>query len=126
MAGLADLVRDMVAVADTVTATLQATVTHYAYSAATVDAYGKVTWLSGTSRVAVVERDHRLIRTATGDVRQASYRLTLPRPVAVDPRDRIVLPGGVEGPILSVEGVVNPTTGAVYAVEVFMGDAGGF
>jgi hypothetical protein len=124
MAGLADLVRDMVVVANSITSTLQATVTHYAFSAQTPDAYGKITWVSGVSRLAVVERTHRLIKSVTGDDRQASYVVTFPRPITVDPRDRITLPGSVEGPILSVEGVVNPTTDAVYAVAVFMGDAG--
>jgi hypothetical protein len=123
VAGFADLVVSLVAVADSVTGTLQSTVTHYAFSGATVDAYNKPTsWGTGVSRQAVVERSSKLIRLATGDTVIASYKVTFPRPVAVDPKDRITLPGSVEGPILSVEGVVNPTTNEVYAVEVFMGD----
>lgn len=122
MAGLADLVRDLVSVANTLTTDLQVAVSHYAFSGATVDTYGKVTsWGSAVSRKAVVERVYRLVRTPEGDNREAAYKVTIPRPVAVDPRDRITLPGDVEGPILSVTGVVNPGTSEVYAVEILMG-----
>lgn len=122
MAGFADLVRDLVVVADGITSSLQANVTHYAFSGATLDAYGKVTsWGAPFVRTAVVERVYKQVRNAEGTTREAAYSVTFPRPVAIDPRDRLVLPGSVEGPILNVSGVVNPGTAEVYAVEVLLG-----
>ncbi len=124
MAGWADLVRKMVGVADTLTATLQDTVTHYAWSGATVDSYNKVTaWGIGVTRNAIVEPTSRLIRRDDGSLVQAVYKITFPRPVAVDSRDRIVISNGTEGPILDVSGIVDPDTNALYAVEVILGSS---
>jgi hypothetical protein len=119
---LSSLVKDLVAVADSLTGDLQASVTHHAFSGATVDSYGKVTnWGAGVARKAVVEASSRLIRTAGGDTLQARAKLTFPRPVTVDARDKIVLPDTSTGPILDVTGVTNPTTNQVYASEVWLG-----
>lgn len=124
MAGFADLVRNMVAVADALTATLQATVQHFAWSGATKDAYGKVTWAAATPRQCVVEPNARLVREDRDQpgnvVTMNGTRLTFPRPVAVDTRDRFQLPSGAMGLILDVEGVTDPGTNAVYATEVFL------
>lgn len=121
MAGWASLVERLVAVADTITASLQANVSHYTYAAATIDAYNKVTWGAATVRAAVVESNRRLFRLSDGTEVLSRTKVTFPRPVAVDPKDRIVLPDSTTGPILEVVGVTDPVTNAVYATEVWLG-----
>ena len=75
--------------------------------------------------MAIVAKSSKLVRRQgggdAGELVQAAWSITFPRGLAVDPRDRFVLPGGVEGPILKVDGVINPGTGEVYATEVFLG-----
>ena len=39
----------------------------------------------------------------------------------VDPRDRLTLPDGTVGPILSTEGLINPSTNAPYYFEIYLG-----
>ena len=135
MAGFADLVASGVAIANTITSTLQANVEHYAYSDASTDAYGKLTWGPAFSRPALIEDiQQRASRDVSGDLGKTPETLVAPRtrvtflsPIKVDPKDRIVLPtdaegnAGDEGPILSVEGLINPTTGQHYLTEVIMG-----
>ena len=121
MAGWASLVEKLVNVADKITATLQANVSHYAFSGATVDVYEKVTPGAPVVRACVVESTRRLFRLADGTEVLSRTKLTFPRPVAVDPRDKFVLPDGTTGPILDVVGVVDPVTNALYATEVFLG-----
>jgi hypothetical protein len=121
MAGFADLVRDMVALADDITGTLQVEIQHYTWSAATVDSYGKTTWGTPVNRQCVVEKTSRLVRNDQGDLVQAIASITFPRPVTLDVRDKFVLPDGLTGPIIKVNGVVDPGTDAVYALEVMLG-----
>ena len=123
MAGWASLVEKLVAVADTITGTLQAEVAHYAFADATLDAYEHLTWTDAAFvvRTAIVESKQRLFRLADGTEVLAHTKLTFPRPETIDPRDKIVLPDGTTGPILEVVGVTDPVTNAIYAVEVWMG-----
>lgn len=127
--GLADVVRSGVALADTVTTDLQAAVTHKAWTGRDVDR--KPTYAAGVSRLAIVERRQRLIRTATGEQILSRHRIAFLRPIAangaatrrepIDPRDVLTLPDGDTGPILEVTGVVDPSTGAPYYAEVWLG-----
>jgi hypothetical protein len=41
--------------------------------------------------------------------------------VTLDVRDKIVLPDGLTGPIIKVNGVVDPDTDEIYALEVMLG-----
>lgn len=112
-------------VADPLLDSLQDTVDHYLFSERSVDDYNKPTWGDATSRKAVVEPTTTMVRRPSGDgtgiLVQARYKVTFPRPVDVDVRDKIVLSNGVTGPILEVKGVTNPDTNAVYATEVLLG-----
>lgn len=121
--GLADIVRAGVAVADSVTATLQVTVTHYVFTEASVDAYGKITWGTGHGRKAIVENKRRLVRGPDGHDVLSSHVVTFPRQVDVDPRDKIVFPDGTTGPILNVEGVLDAgyTNGKRFLTQVWLG-----
>jgi hypothetical protein len=119
--GLADIVRSGVAIADSLTSDLQKDVTHYLYSEATVDSYGKVTWGSPHTRKAVVEPKRRLVRNAEGHDVLTNTKLTFPRPVLVNPRDRIVMYDGTEAPIVAVSGAVDDSsTGQGYIAEVYL------
>lgn len=125
MAGFADLIRNLVAVADSLTSTLQGTVQHYAWSSATKDSYGKVTWAAATPRQCVIEFNARVVREDRDQpgnvVTLNGTKLTFPRPVAVDPRDRFTLPGSLsQSLVLDVAGVVDPDTSSVYATEVLL------
>ena len=117
--GLDDLVRTAIATAKTVTADLQVSVTHAAFSS--VDGYGKPSYASGVSRKALVESANRLIRTAAGQEVLSRTKVTFLSPVSVTTKDRITLPDGSTGPILDVRGLVDPSTSAPYMVEVFLG-----
>jgi len=117
VSGFADLVRDCVAIANDLTSTLQANVTHYPWLSATKDSYGKVTWVA-VVRPALVEERTRLVRNQQGEHVVATCTVTFLVPVAVDPRDRIVLPSGRETPIMNVSDLVDPDTKLPYMTQV--------
>lgn len=113
-------------VADPLTSSLQVEIYHYAFADRTEDDYNKPDWASPILRNAIVAKSSKLVRRVSegdslGELVQANWSITFPRPVAVDPRDKFLLPGGVTGPILKVDGVINPDTEEVYATEVFLG-----
>lgn len=113
------LIRSALRTADAVTAGLQATVGHAAYTSQ--DTFGKPTYATLVSRQAVVDLTERPVRTTEGQERLSTARLIFPRPVAVDLRDRFTLPDGRTAPVLTLNGVADPSTGARYATEVALG-----
>lgn len=117
--GLDALVRAAVAMADGITSSLQASVAHEAYMSQ--DGFGKPTYAAAVSRRAIVDLTEKPIRTTEGKERLSTARLTFPRPVAVDLRDRFLLPDGRTAPVLTIGGVADPTTGTRYATEVALG-----
>ena len=125
MAGFADLVRSLVQVADQLTDSLQASVTHYAWASATKDAYGKVTWGAGTARKCVVLEGAGLtvndVEAPGGYRTEKTTKLIFPRPVAIDMRDKFALPGGREAFVKRIDGVIDPDTSGTYATEVYLG-----
>jgi hypothetical protein len=116
---LATIIQDGVSIANTVTSSLQATITHAAYSGD--DGYGKPTYSTGVARTAIVERRQKYVRTAAGQEKLSLAKLTFPYPVAIGEQDKITLPDSSVMPILTIEGVVDPTTNAEYVVEVELG-----
>lgn len=117
--GLDAIVRSAVAIADSVTTSLQATVQHYRYSEATVDDSGEIAW--GTPRTVrcVVENNRVQGRDKEGRDVTSSVQLTFPRPTVISPLDRFVLPDGYSGsPIQRAGSVVDPSTNAEYIKEV--------
>jgi len=120
--GLSDIIRSGIATADSVTASLQADVSHYLYSEATVNDTGKVTWGSPHVRKAVVEHARTHQRTKEDREVLSDTQLTFPRAFDVDPRDRFVLPDGTgDGPPNRVAGVVDPLTNKRYMTQVWIG-----
>jgi len=143
---LNSIIRAGVAVANSVTADLQGTVTHAAWirqdemGAAVygrrvegLDIYGEADAIGvATPRQAVIELKQRA-REVQGRHILTFAHLTFVGPIpvngmtdarkeAVDPRDVFVLPDGKTGPVVDVEGVVDAETGLMYAVEVWLGD----
>ena len=115
---LATLIQNGVSVANTLTTALQATITHKAF--ASNDKYNKPTYTT-TSRTAIVDRNQKWVRDMQGQEKLSLAKLTFPYAVTIDERDLFTLPDSTEMPILNIKGVVDPTTNAEYAVEVFLG-----
>jgi hypothetical protein len=127
--GLDSIVRAAVDIADTVTSSLQASVVHSAFTGQ--DAFGKPTYATAVSRLAIVEYKIRQHMTATGKLVESRAKVSFIRPIApngaanrsepIDTRDKIILPDGTTGPIVDVVGLVDPTTNRTYLSEVYIG-----
>jgi len=131
--GLRDLVASGVALADNLTADLQPTVQHEAWTGN--DGFGGATYATAVPRAALVERKQKQVLNPQGQEVLSEHTITLLRPIAangapdrfepIDPRDRFTLPDGTTGPILSIESFTDRVTGAGYFAQVFLGAGGG-
>tara|TARA_R110000824_G_scaffold185016_8_gene365940 strand:+ start:97 stop:456 length:360 start_codon:yes stop_codon:yes gene_type:complete len=119
MAGFADLIESGVSIANTLTDSLQSTVTHK--TGLTIDKNGKPTFGTSTSRKAIVQKRSKLVRTTEGQEILSKALITFPYPVTITDTDIITLPDSSELAILFVKGVVDPDTNAEYMVEVELG-----
>lgn len=131
--GLANIVRNAVKIADNVTKDLQVDVTHEAWTGR--DAYDVPEFDDAVTLKALVEPMHRQVRLSNGQdvIQRAKVTIigpvedngggtaTDPRHEPIDPRDRITLPDGTTGPILSVNGLTDPSTNRPYLYEVALG-----
>jgi len=117
--GLDAIIRAGLATAKTVTADLRDAVTHEAFSS--IDGFGKPTYSAGVTRYPIVERKQRLIRTNTGQETLSTHRLLFLEPVSIDTRDRFTLSDSTTARILTVSGVMDPSTDAPYYAEVWLG-----
>lgn len=124
-----DLIRSGVALAHTLTASLQDTVTLAAWTGQ--NAFGDKTYASPVSYSAIIEHKQRYRQTATGQVvlTQTSVQFLEPiivngaagRTEPIDTRDILTLPDGSTAPIVAVEGVVDPDANSPYAPMVWLG-----
>lgn len=129
MAGFADLVAQGVALADSLTATLQANCTYEAWLG--VDRFGKESYAAGVSMPTLIERKQDLVVDYEGEEVLSLATISILRPITnngaagrqepIDPRDRFTLPDGTTGRILTVESFVSPTSGAGYFHVVKLG-----
>lgn len=130
--GLGSILRSGVAIADSVTGGtdgVQVSITHRAWTGR--DGYNKPTYGSSVTRKAVMKSVQRMIRTTGGQEVQARAALTFLAPITangasgrrepIDPRDLITLPDGTTGPILDIQGTVDPDTSQPFALRVFLG-----
>lgn len=129
--GLADTVRNAVATAHALTADLQATVTHRAWTGQ--DETGKATYASAVSRTAIVEQRQRMLRQRDGTEIMTAAMLTFLAPIAangaatrrepIDPRDVFTLPDGTSGPVVDVAGLTDAgsASGASFYYQVAIG-----
>lgn len=123
--GFASLLRNGVALIDSLTADLQANVQHWAFVSSNGrggDTFNPPLGSPGTALPCIVDYRSKQHALTDGRIINVIATLTFPRPVAIDVRDRIVLPNGQTAPIQTSPGsVVDPTTGAGYFTEVMMG-----
>lgn len=126
--GLLDVLRAGVAVAHGVTKPLQATVGYEQCTGR--DEYGERTYAASVALTAIVEWKQAKVETDGGTM--AAYRATVlfldaPRLASatagagVGYEDRITLPDGSTGPIVSLGGFVDAGTNAPLATEVYVG-----
>jgi hypothetical protein len=118
---LLDVVRVGVAIANQVTAPLQALVSHEA-SHLSADGFSTRTYDPPVLRPAIVDWKQKHLRTMTGDltVSRASV-IFLDPTVIVDDHDRLILPDGTTGPILDMSGFIDAGTGHPILTEVWLG-----
>lgn len=114
-----DIIRSGVALANSMTASLQPTVQHYVRTGQ--DGYGKPTYAAPVNVPAVVDKDERYVQNAQGQTVLTRHRVTFVRPIIIKSTDKLVLPDGSTGPILSIGGVVDPDTDRPFSSEVLLG-----
>lgn len=131
------LIRDVgLPIIDEVTESLQGVIALRAWIG--TDDYSKPTYANAIFIPAIIEDATHLRRIGRGqtditDAQETKLRsvITIPRPVAangaanrkepIDPRDQITLPNGYTGPIVNVEGVIDPLTGKPYMFVIGLG-----
>lgn len=119
--GLESLVASGVALADRITASLQGTVEHHVFKE--LDGRGRpVHWEPHDNVQAVITYGQvRVSRTDSGETVPPKVTLAFPRPIAVHPLDKFVLPDRTTGPVVKIDGEVNPSSGMRYATFVGLG-----
>lgn len=128
---MADVIRSGVAIADSITTSIQGDVIHEAWIGIK-DKKGSAKFAAPVSRRALIEKSQTIITNEKGETVKRTAKVTFLRVVEpngaegrsepVDERDRITLPDGLTGPILTVKGgVLDPATGRPYLVEVQLG-----
>jgi hypothetical protein len=113
---LADLVRNAVATAKSVTAGLQVSITHEPFSSD--DANGNRSYGASATYSVIVSHKSRWVssKDRTGQLSKSNIQFL--ESVAVTEQDRITLPDGSQPQILSVEDVLDPD-GNFYAPRIF-------
>jgi hypothetical protein len=119
---LSDIVRSGLAIADSLTGSLQAPVKHYKYSEATLDDTGKVIWGAPYIRMGIVEHARTQQRNKEDREVANDTQITFPRPFDIDPRDRFEMPdGNGDGPANRVAGLFDPLTNKIYMTQIWIG-----
>lgn len=117
--GLDAILRSGVAIAKSVTASLQSVVSHEVFSSE--DEWSNPTYATALSRNAIVERRVKMIRTVDGREILSTMQVTFLEDVTVSVKDRLTV-DGLTAPIVSVSGTVDPTTGRGYVTQVALGE----
>lgn len=117
--GLMDTVRSAVALANNMTADLQADVVHEVFQHA--DGAGTASYLK-VVRPALVLRKQKMVRSSMGEmVLSGASVVFLDAGVIIHEFDRIMLPDGTGGPILATDGFVDSGTGHPILTQVYLG-----
>lgn len=125
---LLNVIRDAVAVADSVTRPLQSTVSYQRWTGQ--NAFGEATYAAAVDLKALVDWKAKQVRTATGTTEVSRAVVTFLDAAAlsaatggagIDDNDVITLPDGTTGPILDLGGFIDPGTGTPVATEVALG-----
>lgn len=123
MPGYADIVRAGMKLADKQTDSLQPKIQLYHYVSQTGD--GDVTYnppLAGAGELvpALVDYKQQQRMTADGSMVLSKAYVFFPRPMEIDPRDKIVLPDGTTGDIIPTAGLADKDTGKAFYKEVWL------
>ncbi len=129
---LADLVRNGIALANSLTADLQVSVSHKPWIGQ--DTTGKPIYGTATPRQAIVTDSSRRFKRADGEEIVATTYIAFLEPIQprtptvaqrqgpIDERDQLTLPNGRTAPIVRIDGgVVDPKTGRTYFSQVWLG-----
>lgn len=127
--GFDDIVRNGVALADSLTSSLQANVMHSQFTGQ--DGFGTSSFGAAVSRPAIVSQKQRLHVLSSGQTVMTKAKIMFLRPIPpngaadrtepIDTRDKIVLPDGTTGPIVDVVGLTDPETSRPYFATIFLG-----
>lgn len=117
--GFDALVRKLVPIADKMTLSMQPKVTHIPFKSQTVQ--GTVAMGGTVKRPAHVELKAQSVRSMSGEFVMSKAKITFLRSVAIDTRDTLILPDGTTGPIIAVNGYMDPATSLGYVTEVYLG-----
>jgi hypothetical protein len=126
--GLLSTIRTAVKTADKVVKSLQPTVVFE--RALSSDGAGAFTYASPVNLKAIVEDKQEIVRTPSGGLSQSKTHITFLDVASVasatggqgiKESDRITLPSGETGPILSISGFIDAGTGQAVAPEVYLG-----
>ena len=131
--GFDTLVRSGVALANSLTSSLQVSCTHEAWISR--DVHAKPTYATGIARSGILEQKQVWVKTPTGNQIETRPTFMILGPVAdngantrrepIDPRDRFTLPDGSQAFAVDVAFIIDPQTGDPYAYQLTLGDFGG-
>jgi hypothetical protein len=116
--GLAQTVRNVVAVANTVTKDLQVLVDHHVWLSQALD--GTATYKI-YKRSVLLDLKSTQVRISSGQLVAAKGLVTFLTPTAVSVKDQFGLPDGSVNPVLDVNGFADPSTGRAYVADVYLG-----
>jgi len=129
MSGFADIVRSGVAIAQTLTQSLQVEVEHFPWVDS--DSHGAPVFGYSLKRSAIVEYKQSAVRNVQGETVLSRAKITILYPLTpngatgrrepIDSRDRLVLPDGTSGPIVAVNNLVDPATRRPYMYDIYLG-----
>ena len=123
MGDFSDILREGIEILDELTdqGGLQDSVRHYRFASQSLTGAPTFSPSGGTLRKAFVEYVSKDIRTTGGKEVRCQAWVLFPRPVLIGPKDKIVLPNGKTGPILTEEGFVDSLTHESYYKEIYLG-----
>jgi hypothetical protein len=119
--GLADVVRNAVAIAHQVVGDLEVSVVHEPYLRQ--DGYKKPVYGAGVNRTGLLMFDTKMVTDETGQEKVSDAQLTFLEPITVDTRDRMTLADGKRPKILAVRGFADAGRDGAFVTEVAFGGA---
>lgn len=113
-----DIVRSGVALANSFTSSLQPTVQHHSWLGfdGENDVYNPPETIPALVTIKTV-----LTTTSAGQVVESRASVLFLKPRLIKTQDKIILPDGSTGPILDIQGIIDPNTNMPYAPKVYLG-----
>lgn len=126
---LNSIIRGGIAIANSVTKSLQGVVLHRSWMGTT--GFGDVTYSEPVARRALIDQSEKPRFTQAGEMILTKAQLTILDPIPfinvagrtnpIDSRDIFTLPDGTTGPVVATSGFIDAETNAPYMVEVTLG-----